>query len=100
MYIAYCVVADEFDSRQANAVQQAELTQDQRVQVALAQSEVVNALVSEALPRFTLGDQVTIGSETMKIIDEYTMQNDTQTAMVIVQDSLGNQKHVKAVSIK
>lgn len=100
MYSAYGVAVNEFDSQQAEAVQQAELTNAQLSQVEAAQSEVADAFASETSTTFKPGDRVTVGGESMTVMDSYAMQNEAQTLMIVVQDSLGGQTHLKAASIK
>lgn len=100
IYIAHLTALDEFDEQRAKVAQQAEMMQDQLNQVGAAQSEVAAALAPEVDHVFNLGDTVTIGGETKTVIDTYTMQNDAQTLMLVVRDSLGNEKHIPASSIK
>jgi hypothetical protein len=100
MYIAHLAAISEFDEQQAEVAQQSETTQAQVHQVEAAQSEVVDALASETSAMFKSGDQVAIGGEPMTVIEGYTMQNTAQTPMLIVQDKLGNQKHVKVSAIE
>lgn len=90
----------EFEEQLATKAQQAELAQAQHHQVEVAQSEVMNAFALETTPTYKLGDRVMVGGEELTIVDLYSMQNSEQTSMVVVQNAIGGQKHIKAASIK
>jgi hypothetical protein len=99
-YIACGVAIEEVRDYQEHLSDQAARVQDQVNQVQVATHEVARAFTNEASESLAVGDEVLVGGEAMTVVEEYAMQNDAKTPMVVVRDSSGNQKHVKKAVIK
>lgn len=99
-YIACGVAIEEVKDHQEYLSEQAALAQDQAQEVQVATYEVTQAFGAEVSESLAVGDEVLIGGEAMTVVEEYAMQNEAQTPMVVVRDAHGNQKHVKKTAVQ